>query len=274
MQMDRKQYFTYKFMPLIILSYLFINLYFVMTGSSWCESEGCEVSKSLLKIEQTELYSLAIAVFLVLLIVGTNILKQESLILKKFFAFTLFTVMICETILLGYLYFKSGTLCISCFIFYLLVIINFTLMGKSVKILVIPFILVALALLDLDVSNSENKSLDSKYTLLQSTVCPHCAEIKSFLDEKEITYKKENYEDYNGLFSALNITKIPLLLVKNNENNIVILNGVNEIKKYIEVHELSTPSSSLNIVPQEFSFEEKEGCEINFLKQGLENCKE
>ena len=63
MQKNMKRHLSYRFMPMIILSYLFINLYFVMTGASWCKSEGCEISKSLLNIEQIDLYYLAIAVF-------------------------------------------------------------------------------------------------------------------------------------------------------------------------------------------------------------------
>jgi len=273
MQSDTKRYLSYRFMPMIILSYLFINLYLVMTGSTWCKSEGCEVSKSLLNIEQTELYTLAIGAFLVLLIIGINILKKGSIQLEKLYRFGIFTVMICETILLGYLYLKSGTLCISCFIFYLLVIINFILLGNITKLFLLPFILVALALLDFDVSSSSNKSLTSKYTLLQSEVCEHCKEVKAFLNENEIKYAKEDYTLYSGLFTSLNITKIPLLLVKNNENNILILNGVSEIKRYINQHEVI---SNININKSSstvISFQEKEGCEIDFIKEDLENCK-
>ena len=120
-----KNHIAYRFMPMIILSYLFINLYLVMIGSSWCQSEGCEISKSLLHIDQTELYGLAIVAFAVLSFIGLKILKTDSSSLKEFYKFSIFTIMICETILLGYLYFKSGALCISCFIFYLLVIANY-----------------------------------------------------------------------------------------------------------------------------------------------------
>jgi uncharacterized membrane protein len=243
-----------------------------MTGSTWCKSEGCEVSKSLLTIEQTELYSLAIGVFLVLLIIGIKILKNGSEKLENLYKFGIFTMMICETILLGYLYFKSGTLCISCFVFYLLIIINFVMIGNSTKLLLIPFILVSLSLLDLNVSTASNKSLTAKYTLLQSEVCEHCKEIKKFLNENKITYIKEDYTLYSGLFSSLNITKIPLLLVKNNENNILILNGVSEIKTYINEYDFNKNTPIKRTSTQVISLQEKEGCELNFIKKDLENC--
>jgi len=274
MKIEKKRYLSYRFMPMIILSYLFINLYFVMSGASWCKSQGCEISKSLLNIEQTELYTLAIGIFLFLLLVGINIIKKGSQTLEKVYNFGIFAVMLCETILLGYLYFKTGTLCISCFIFYILVIINFVMIGDISKVLVIPCMLIALALLNLDVSTSSNKSLESKYTLLQSSSCEHCKEVKEFLDSNKIQYKKEDYTLYSGLFSSLNITKIPLMLVKNNENNILILNGVSQIEEYIKNNEISVDTQTLDVITHDISFKEKQGCEIDFLKQGLENCKE
>lgn len=278
MNIKTKNHLTYRFMPMIILSYLFINLYLTMIGSTWCKSEGCEVSKSLLNIEQTDLYSLAIIAFGVLLLVGLKIIKADDIKLKVFYKFSVFTIMVCETILLGYLYFKSGTLCISCFIFYVLVIINYLLLDiKSKNIFVIPFILAAIAVLDLDVNTTSNVSVTSHYTLLQSETCEHCKKVKEYLKDNNIKYKKEDYAKYSGLFSSLNITKIPVLIVKNNENNLLILNGVSEITNYLDINEEkeSSPIISHNTVENNsFSLtEKKEGCEIDFLKEEIENCK-
>jgi len=264
-------------MPMIILSYLFINLYLIMIGSSWCQSEGCEVSKSLLNIEQTDLYTLAIVAFGVLLITGLNILKTDSLKLKEFYKFSIVTIMICETILLSYLFFKSGTLCISCFIFYVLVIINYLLLDiQSKKIFVIPFIIATIGLLDLNIDTKSNESITSRYTLLQSENCEHCKKIKEYLKDNSIEYRKEEYTKYSGLFSSLNITKIPVMIVKNNENNLLILNGVSEITDYLEINEgeNNLPVISHSTVQKnDFSLNEaKEGCEIDFLKNDLENC--
>jgi len=262
---------------MIILSYLFINLYLLMIGSSWCKSEGCEISKSLLLIDQTDLYTLAIGAFGVLMFVGIKILQTDSVKLKEFYKFSIFTILVCETILLSYLYFKSGALCISCFIFYLLVIINYLLIDiKSKKVFVIPFIIASFALLDLNVNTNSNESLSSKYTLLQSASCEHCKEIKEYLSLNKIEYKKEEYSKYSGLFSSLNITKIPVMIVKNNKNNMLILNGVNEIKEYLDINESNIKNEkSINIISHTNSFslqEKEEGCEIDFLKKELENC--
>ena len=272
-----KNHLSYRFMPMIILSYLFINLYLIMIGSSWCSSQGCEISKELLTIGQTDLYYLAIGAFGVLLITGLKILKTDSIKLKEFYKFSVFTIMICETILLSYLYFKSGTLCWSCFVFYLLVIANYLLIDiKSTKVFVIPFIVASFALIDLDSSNPSNESLSQKYTLLQSPSCKHCIEVKEYLKDNSINYKQEDYINYNGLFSSLNITKIPVLLVKKNDNNIIILNGVSEIIEYfnnnkenetlpvISHNSVKTKSFTLNM--------EEDGCGVNYLKKELENC--
>jgi len=262
-------------MPMIILSYLFINLYLIMIGSSWCKSEGCEVSKSLLNIEQTELYGLAIISFGVLLLNGLKILKNDSSTLKEFYKFSIFAVMVCETILLTYLFLKSGTLCVSCFIFYLLVIINYILVDtKSLKIFVIPFIFASMSLLDLNTSTTSNESLSAKYTLLQSDNCEHCKKVKEYLDTNTISYKKEDYTKYSGLFSSLNITKIPVMIVKNNENNLLILNGVSEITNYLDEKESKQKMPIISdVTTNDFTFsEQKEGCEIDFINKELENC--
>ncbi|MGK0255782.1 MAG: glutaredoxin/uncharacterized membrane protein [Arcobacteraceae bacterium] len=274
MTIKMQEHFSYRFMPMIILSYLFINLYLIMIGATWCKSEGCEVSESLLNIEQTELYGLAIAGFTGLLLLGINILKNNNEKLKKLYGFGIFAIMVCETILLSYLYFKTGTLCISCFIFYSLVVINFILLDvKDKKVFIIPFIIMAIALLDLDVHTKSNESISAQYTLLQSESCVHCKEVKSFLKENNIDYIKEDYTKYDGLFSSLNITQIPVLIVKNNKNNLLILNGVSEINKYLNENELTTNISTVSTQEQSFSLTEiKEGCEIDFLKKDLENC--
>jgi len=116
---------------------------------------------------------------------------------------------------LSYLYFKSGTLCISCLIFYILVIINYLLLDiKSKNVLVIPFLIASIALLDLDVNTTSNESISSKYTLLQSQTCEHCKKVKEYLNDNSIEYKKEDYAKFSGLFSSLNITKIPVMIVK------------------------------------------------------------
>jgi len=274
-----KNHLSYRFMPMIILSYLFINLYLIMIGSKWCESEGCEVSKSLLKIEQSDLYSLAILAFGILLFIGLKILKTNSVILKELYKLGVFSVLICETILLSYLYFKTGSLCISCFIFYLLVVVNYLLIDpKDKKIFIIFFIVGTIAFLKLDVNTKASPHLTSKYTLLQSESCQHCKKVKLFLKENNITYSKEKYTNFDGLFSALNITKIPLLIVKKNKDNFILLNGVDEIVQYLKVHELEKVSkeneTKSNSFSTHISLDEKEGCEINFLQKELENCNE
>lgn len=272
-----KNHLSYRFMPMIILSYLLINLYLIMIGSDWCQSEGCEVSKNLLQIEQTDLYYVAIAAFFVLLLVGLNILKKDSHNLKMFYKFSIFTIMMCETILLSYLYFKSGTLCITCFIFYALVIVNYLLLDiKTHHIYIIPFIVISFGILDLNLNDQSNASLSSKYTLLQSEKCEHCKKIKEYLQEHTIVYKKEDYSDYSGLFSSLNITKIPVLIVKNNENSLLILNGVSEITNYLNTNVKKIPAPViLQSVSSNNDFLLKsvdEGCEVDILKKELESC--
>ena len=277
MNIKVKNHLSYRFMPMIILSYLFINLYLIMIGSTWCQSEGCEISKNLLNIDQTELYFLAIGAFGVLLITGLNILKTDSTKLKEFYKFSIFTIIICETILLSYLYFKSGTLCWSCFIFYVLVIINYLLIDiKNKKVFVIPFIVATFALIDLDSNNTPNETLSHKYTLLQSASCKHCTEVKEYFKKNNIEYQKEDYLKYNGLFSSLNITKIPVLIIKKNDNNLLILNGVSEIVEYFEK---DTGSETLPVIShnsvktKSFTMNLKEeGCGIDYLKKELENC--
>jgi glutaredoxin len=279
MENKKRSHLSYRFMPMIILSYLFINLYLILIGATWCKSEGCEVSKSLLNIEQTELYTLAIIAFGILLFIGLRILKTNSEQLKELYKLGIFAIMICETIFLSYLYFKSGTLCISCFIFYSLVIINYILIDpKDKKVFIIFFIIAAMALLNLDGNAKSNPSISAQYTLLQSESCEHCKKVKEFLKENIIEYKKEDYANYDGLFSSLNITQIPVLIVKKNENNLIILNGVSEIIQYLNENEVKIISTKLETTPTssttQISFDDKEGCEINFLKNELENCKE
>lgn len=255
-----------KFYSLIFLPVLtFLYLIFNSIAGALCETNGCSITKTLLNIEQEYLYLIAIFTYTILIFIGSILRKYYFDFMVKLFDFILFNVLICETILISYLYLKTGEICLICTGFYILVLLNyvcFNLTFKSnMKILSVFFIIVTLSLIKLEDNVQEGKinNSDNKYILLQSEKCEYCNKVKEYLKDNNIEYTKEDYIKYKELMNNLDFNVIPVLIIKNSKENIQILNGYKEILKYFN------ENNNKNIK------EQKESTLINFNSYNLNN---
>ena len=224
--------FSFVYLPLLFLIYLSVETYLKLHHSSLCHSKGCELAGGLLKIPAIELNYIGIASAVVLLVLGY--LTYIRAFSKRYFFIFLSSMILFETIMLGYQYFASPELCKFCMGVYgsLLTIALFTMREKI--FFLVPAIaapLIALYLLAIPKSDAFITK-DANY-LIQSKTCPHCKKVKEFLKEKNIDFIKLDAKsiEARNFIKYMGYTTIPLLVVKNGAD-ITIVNGDENIIKY------------------------------------------
>jgi len=224
--------FSFVYLPLLFLVYLSVETYLKLNHSSLCHSRGCELAGGLLKIPAIELNYIGIASAVVLLILGyMTYIRAFS---KRYFFIFLSSMILFETIMLGYQYFASPELCKFCMGVYgsLLTIALFTMREKVVFLL--PAILAPLvALYLLAIPKSDTFITKDANYLIQSQTCPHCKKVKKFLKEKDIDFIKLDAKsiEARNFVKFLGYKTIPVLVVKNG-SHISIINGDENIIKY------------------------------------------
>jgi len=247
---------SFVYLPLLFLIYLSVETYLKLHHSSLCHSRGCELAGGLLNIPAIELNYIGIASAFLLFVLGY--LTYIKAISSKVFFIFLSSMILFETIMLGYQYFASPELCKFCMGVYgsLLTIALFTMREKIVFLLpgiVAP--LVALYLLAIPKSDFF-VTKDANY-LIQSQTCPHCKKVKEFLKKKNINFIKLDAKsiEARNFIKYMGYKTIPVLLVKKG-SNITIINGDENIIEHFSKKDetkvtKTTPTSTSNPVAEE-----------------------
>jgi len=226
--------FSFIYLPLFFLIYLITETVLKLNHSSLCHSKGCELAGGLLNIPAIELNYLGIAGAMILFLLGY--LTYIRAFSKRYFFIFLTTMILFETIMIGYQYFASPLLCKFCLGVYgsLLTIALFTMKERIFYLL--PAVLAPLtALYLLAIPKSDIFIKENTNYLIQSKSCPHCKKVKEFLKEKKIDYKKLDAKsiEARNFVKYMGYKTIPVLVIKNGEN-IKIINGDTNIIKYFE----------------------------------------
>lgn len=226
-----KSVLSYVMLPLITLLYLVINLYMLKNNIVICESNGCSLTKTILKVEPEILYYISISVYIFILILSyINYKKLIFLIILNIFIF--------ETYLIYKFFSITNEYCLICLGFYSLIILNLlmiiimdikkTLNGnkKVIKyiLLFVLFNFIGFYILNkyilLEEQNKVNniQIITKKYTILGTNECKFCKKLKDKLIKENIDFETRDYYDYENTLKLLGIKQIPVLIVKNNDN--------------------------------------------------------
>jgi glutaredoxin len=225
---------SYVYLPLLFLIYLVVETVLKLNHSSLCHSKGCELAGGLLNIPAIELNYLGIAGAVLLLILGY--LTYIRAFSKRYFFILLSSMIVFETIMIGYQYFASPMLCKFCLGVYgsLLTIAIFTMRERFFFLL--PAIVAPLtALYLLAIPMSKSFITDNGNYLIQSQTCPHCKKVKEFLKSKNIEFKKLDAKsiEARNFIKYMAYKTIPVLIVKDGRD-IKIINGDEDIIRYFE----------------------------------------
>jgi len=225
---------THIYLPILTILYLLVNIFLLFTNK-YCNTSGCGATKTILNIEQKELYFLAIFIFIILVILGFLINKKnENKIALKLFNIILFSMLVVETIFISYLYYYTKEFCIICLGFYSLLVINnllvFKLYNQFQYFLIIPAIVIGLSIIKI-----ENKEVYiNKTTLLYDNKnSDKYIELKKKLDFYKYDYNEEKYTEYLNLLNSFNIETLPVMIIKN-DDKIIILESLENINKYVK----------------------------------------
>ena len=270
--------FSYVYLPFLFLIYLVTETVLKLNHSSLCHSRGCELAGGLLNIPAIELNYIGIASTVLLLILGY--LTYIRAFSKRYFFIVLSSMIVFETIMIGYQYFASPELCKFCLGVYgsLWLIALFTMKEKVAFLLpavIAP--LVALYLLAIPKSDSFITK-DANY-LIQSKTCPHCKKVKEFLKRENIDFIKLDAKsiEARNFIKYMGYTTIPVLVVKSN-HDIKIVNGDENIIKYFEnksdkrdskVEEPQTQKQAQQTAPIDIlsGAEKSDGCGIDVFEE-------
>ncbi len=279
---------SFIYLPTLFFIYVSTEAILKLFHSTLCKSTGCLLADSLLRFDSIYLNFIGVFDALAILIVG--ILSYNKKISEKLFFIVVISSLLFETIMLGYQYFASPEMCKFCMGVYTFLVIITLLSTKKYFLMVVPAVIsLIVALSFLAIPKSAPFVIKDGNYIIQSSTCPHCKKVKSYLKEHHIDFKKLNIDDIEARNFAtfLNFKTIPILVIKNGKK-INIINGDKDIieffnnKKEIVVEEEATvvedsavvgdeSSSSVNLLSNDDD-EADEGCGFATLDKLETNC--
>lgn len=202
------------FLSIGLMLFSIFNYILIITGSTLCKSDGCSLAGTIITIDKQYLYLLGV-LFGSLMTYLAHLLKVNNK-LTDLWTILITGAVIFESVIYLNLFITTGTVCIICSIFYLLLISMFIVTRPIINFF--PIIISVFLALSLMHTSKVNFQVNSQYTLFQSETCPHCKKAKEFLDHNGIIYTKVNALDSEAysFLKSLNITSIPVLLEKTN----------------------------------------------------------
>lgn len=226
-----------------------------------CETDGCTIATSLIKINPEYLYIAAFIFFISLIICLIKF--------REYFNLVLYSGVVFESLLFSNLYFIHNEICIECFkMISLLILIGLI---SNFKYILLPISIFSASYLLNPIG--EDIEFNNKYTLITKEDCPHCKNAKEYLQKQNINYSEINYKQATKFLNTFNIKSVPVLVLKK-ERSIEVINGDINIEQCLQdlnfaenknnLFDLTRKNLSFNplengIIPQE----NPSGCSID-----------
>lgn len=186
-----------------------------------CETDGCTIATSLIKIGPEYLY---IAAFLFFIVLFVFLIKYKSN-----FNLILYSGIIFESLLFSNLVFVHNEVCIECLkMISLLLLIGLI---SNYKYFILPIAVFSATYLLNPIT--EEISFNSKYTLITKEDCPHCKNAKEYLQKQNLEYSEVNYKQATKFLSTFNIKSVPVLILKK-DKSIEVINGDMNIEQCLQ----------------------------------------
>ena len=268
---------SFIYLPILFFIYITVETMLKLNHSTLCESAGCLLADNLLRFDSIYLNFMGLFDALIILAIGW--LSYNKKVSEKLFYLVLFASLLFETILIGYQYFVSPEMCKFCMGVYAFLVVIMLLSSRKYFLMVIPVIAsIVVALSFLTIPKSEAFIKDGNY-LIQSINCEHCKKVKTYLNEKSITFSKLdiNEIEVKNFATFLDFKTIPILVVKNNKS-VQIINGdiniINFFNKENSTIKESVIVNSIKSLDSGLLYEEvdDEGCGFASLSKVESNC--
>ena len=221
---------SFIYLPILFLIYILIETLLKLNNASICESSGCKLADNLIWFDAIYLNYMGMLTAIALMLFGW--LSYNKKIHQGFFYVTLLSALFFETVLLGYQYFVSPQMCKFCMGIYgfLFLMTILSLRGKYLLVIFPAIVSVLIALSFLALPKAKVFMVEDGKYLLQSSSCPHCTEVKEYLNEENIEFTKIDIEsiEAQNFSTFMNFHTIPTLLIKKG-SHIEIINGDKDI---------------------------------------------
>lgn len=224
------------FLSIGLMLFSIFNYILIITGSTLCKSDGCSLAGTMITIDKQYLYLLG-SLFGSLMTYLAYFLKDNDNVateqnegkLNDLWNILITGAIIFESVIYLNLFITTGSVCLICSVFYILLISIF--IATRPIITLFPIIISVFLALNLMHTSKVNFKVNSQYTLFQSESCPHCKKAKKALDEDGVIYTKVNALDSEAysFLQSLNITSIPVLLEKTSTGYKIIQGDTNII---------------------------------------------
>lgn len=246
----------HKYIPAIFTLYIAINTILSLYGSQLCESQGCNLVKSLTTIEAIYINIAGLVFALIILILSIQL--DKNIKYKIFLEYLLYIGFIFESVLIVFQIRLLETICYYCFgVFGFIAILSLYHLNRVKLITTFVTILMAFFLLKFIPYTNVLDNNQTTY-LFTSQTCKHCKAVKEYFEVNKIDYKNLDVAlaQNQNLLSQFNINSIPTLFIKNSKG-IEILNGEKEIIERFESKKNPNQPTSINFNSNE------ESCNIN-----------
>ncbi len=259
-------FFSRVISPLILFAYIILETYLKIQKSSICTTTGCELAAELLKFDSLYLNYFGAAGAIAISFLGFLSLKRKEF--ETVFYSVLYAAIAFESIMIGYQIFANPEPCSFCMGVYGLLLLIALLSNWKYLLYAMPAI-IALFISLASMAIPQNKILfaeDGTY-LIYSDNCPHCTNVKKFFAEKNIAHTLVSVRDTTviAFIKRLNITQIPVLVVKKGDINSVIKGDKSIIEYFSDQKATGDKSAPKDTAPSQIYNSDDGGCSASIL---------
>ena len=249
-------------LPLILFLYIATEGILKWQKSSLCHSTGCELAEQLLRFDSLQLYAMGAIGALLIATLGYASIKKDSF--TKLFYMALYSAVAFESIMIGYQVLVNPEPCKFCLGVYGLLLLTALLSNWRYLLYALPAIAaIFISLGSLAIPKNQAIIGANGYYLIKSETCPHCIKVKKFMKEEHIPYTPIASSDTTArsFMTDMNITQIPVLIVKEN-SRIQVIKGDKIIIEHLKNAQKSTPTQS-GTEKKDIYSQEAKGCEAS-----------
>ncbi|CAA6812563.1 MAG: Unknown protein [uncultured Campylobacterales bacterium] len=237
MKKNNKNKIGYVYLPMILILYIVGNYILTSTGNAVCESSGCKIAEDTINIDSLYLNCMGALFGVILILVSWQ---------KKLSNFILYAGILFESLMIGYQFFVSGSMCYYCLGVYGILLLTavarfkFIVPITTIATVVVFYMMVKFVMLDGVITKTSNTVF-----LFGSPTCEHCIEVKEYLNRNNVAFEFKDVLDMNNqyIMKFFKISSIPVVVVKNIDN-IDILLTKEKVKEYYK--DKSKPSFNLD----------------------------
>lgn len=220
----------------------FIELVLSFFNKSLCDAYSCKLVASYVRYGEFTLTLIGLFVFLSLIILELSKFKFK----ESFIEAILTAALSAEGLLFAFQIFSLKIICYFCFSIFLIFFVSVLLRILERHYFMFLAIFCFLSVFGIGFFIMPNLSpLQKGYDLFYSKTCPHCEKTIDFLKNAHISVNLYDANEYKNFLNNLDINRIPILFVNNDERKEFII-GQENIENFFKINNYNQNFSIFN----------------------------